>query len=341
MMLSDNLLIMKSERFKYKIPFALILFFSGFISISYAQYESIRNPLSPEDKEMVNRYKIKSMKLYMAGKNGDSMTHFVEYNRYGKIVHTLSDGVFYSYKYDNKGNTISLIDSFRDQETGQFNRDTFLFDYDENSILKHAKLNNDVCVFEYDPSTFTLVERKTDTAWPELIINSYTCNSNKDLIELHVQDPLEHTVTTEKMSYTPDHKMLSDIIVMQSQNDDLDSIISSYTYDSKGHLAEELSVYVRYTEKGKASRSLKRQDYYDTEGRLIEEFVFENGMEKERFVFTYSGKGYEPVSESVFTKGHLKRIDNFELDPKTGLPVTLVEEESGSVVKYRYEFELY
>jgi hypothetical protein len=228
-----------------------------------------------------------------------------------------------------------------DNETGNLIRDTFRFEYDANGFLKHAKLNGDESEFIYDPTTLTLVEKKTDTAWPDIILNSYTYNKDKDLIELHVQDPLSHTVTTEKITWSADHKMLSDDMAILSQNDDVDSAVSRYVYDAKGNLAEEETVSTSYNDRGHTRRNVKRQDYYDTRGRLIEEFVFENDMEKERFVFSYTGSSNEPVSESYFSKGVLQRVDNFELDPKTGLPITLTEEEAGRVSRFRYAFEQY
>jgi hypothetical protein len=303
-----------------------------------AQYESIRSPLSTDDKEMIKRYKLKTMKLYFVNGAKDSLTHFLNYDKKGMLVHTLSDGVYYNYEYDKNENTVRMTDSFRDKENGKANRDTFLFEYDKNNILKHARFNDDVSEFIYDQTTLTLVERRRNANWPEPVNNSYTYNKDKDIEELHFQDPGSSTVTTEKIKYNADHKVLTDMVSVVTRNEDIDSITSTYAYSPKGKVLKEETVSTTYAPSGKKSKHITRQDFYDDKSRLLEEFLIEDGVEKERYVFTYNDKSYEPTSETYINKGTIQRTDTFELDDK-GLPKTLTEVENGVTTKFKYKFE--
>jgi hypothetical protein len=300
-----------------------------------AQYENIRKPLTKQDHEMISRYHLKSMKLFYGR---DSLTHSEEYDEKGNILRTFSDGVYYSYSYDQEGNTTRLIDSFKDKDSKYMYRDTFLFEYDTNGFLKSAKLDRNTSVFIYDSASSTLVEQAKDTSWPERLINTYTYNLNKDIIEQHIQDPLHGTVTTEKVTYFPDHQVSTDAVYVMYKNGEIDSAISSYLYNAHGKMVHETTKSVRFYSGKPETVHISTQDFYDDKDRLLEEFVNEDGVEKKRFVFSYKGNGLEPVSESYFNKGILQRVDSYELDPVSGLPLTLTEDENGAVTKYRYEY---
>jgi len=280
------------------------------------------------------------MKLYFVGADHDSLIQTTEYDRNGKLIRTLSEGIIYNYSYDKNENTIKMTDSMVKNNDGKEMSDTFTFQYDANGILKHAKFNGDESSFIYDPGTATLVEKRHDHSWPEPVVSAYTYNSNKDITEMHYTNPSDQSKITEFITYNDRFKVAKDLIIRSYGDDNKDTVITNYTYNDKGKQVTEetYSSSVSGPEHKFTKSQTVRKDFYDGQGRMIEEFVFENGKEKERYVFTYDDYGYEPISETFFNNGVQQRVDTFTLD-EHGLPATLTEVEGGNTTRYRYEFK--
>jgi YD repeat-containing protein len=327
------------------LPFLLLLL--NTLSAN-AQYDRMRDPLSREEKDMVNRYHLKAVRFYSLK---DMLLNYSEYRQDGKLLKSYSAGIYYYYTYDDAGNTIrmtdsTLIDTSAKMKTdtvpfsdSKKDNDTFLFSYDKNGFLKSARINFNYSVFIYDSASNTLVEQHKDTAWPEKIINTYTYNRNKEIIEQHIQEPWYGRVTTEKITYFPNDRISTDIVSVVTSDGDIDSTISEYLYNGHNKVVQETTRTISYTDGNRSDSRTVRQDFYDGLDRLLEEFVNEDGVEIQRYVLTYKGNGYEPASESYFNKGILQRVDTYELDPSSGLPLTMTEDENGVVSKYRYEYE--
>jgi len=305
-----------------------------------AQYESIRQPLSDEEKERISRYNLRSMKLFFVADGTDSLIQSMQYDRNGKLIRSLSDGIIYNYSYDKNENTIKMTDSMVKKNDGKEMSDTFNFQYDAYGILKHAKFNIDESFFTYDEKTMTLVETRHDQSWPEPVVSAYTYNSHKDITEMHYTNPSDQSKITEFITYNDRFKVDKDFITRSYGDGNLDTVITTYTYSDKGKQSTEETYSSSVT--GKDHKYTKsqtiRKDFYDGQGRMVEEFLFENGKEKERYVFTYDEYGYEPISETFFNNGIQQRVDTFTLD-EHGLPATLTEVEGGVTTKYRYEFQ--
>jgi len=324
---------------KLKIICTALCLFFVFTSGVKAQYESIRSPLSDEEKERISRYNLRSMKLYFVGENHDSLVQTMQYDRNGKLVRTLSEGIIYNYKYDKDENTIEMTDSMLKNTGGKEHSDTFKFEYDANGLLKHAKFNNDESFFTYDPKSYTLVETRHDHAWPEPVISAYTYDPNKEITEMHYTNPSDQSRIMEKITYNDHSKIVKDFITRIYGDGNIDTIITNYTYNPRGKQNIEDTYSSSLT--GKDHRITRshtiRKDFYDGQDRMIEEFFFDNDKEKERYVFTYDDYGYEPISETYYSNGIQQRVDKFTLD-EHGLPATLTETEGDITTRYRYEF---
>jgi len=324
-----------------KIPLVFVISLA-FCSNIKAQYESICSPLSNEEKDRISRYNLKSMKLYFVEDNHDSLIQSMQYDRNGKLLRTLSEGIIYNYRYDKDGNAIEMTDSILQDNEGKEMSDTFTFQYDNNGFLKHAKFNEDESFFIYDPNSNTLVETRHDHSWPEPVISAYTYNANKDIIEMHYTNPEDQSRITEHIIYDARFKVVKDLIIRTYGDGNIDTVITNYTYNAKGKQITEETYSSSVS--GKDHKFTKsqtvRKDFYDGQDRMIEEFLFENGKEKERYVFTYADDGFEPLSETYFSNGTQQREDIFTLD-EHGLPATLTETDGAVTTKYRYEFTKY
>ncbi len=321
-----------------KICTALCLFIVLCVTAK-AQYESIRSPLSDEEKERISRYNLKSMKLYFVADNHDSLVQSMQYDRNGKLVRTLSEGIIYNYKYDKDENTIEMTDSMLKNNDGKELSDTFKFQYDANGYLKYARFNGDESFFIYDPKSYTLVETRHDHAWPEPVISAYTYDPNKEITEMHYTNPSDQSKITEKITYNDHAKVLKDFITRTYGDGNVDTVITTYSYNERGKQSLEETYSSSLIGKDHSftrSRTI-RKDFYDSQDRMIEEFLFENGKEKDRYIFTYDDYGYEPISETYYSNGIQQRVDKFTLD-EHGLPATLTETEGDVTTRYRYEF---
>ncbi len=321
-----------------KISILFLVFLAFGLEVK-AQYESIRSPLSDEEKERISRYNLRSMKLYFVGDAHDSLIQTMQYDRNGKLVRSLSDGIIYNYKYDANGNTVQMTDSLIKNNNGKDAGDTFQFQYDNNGFLKYARFNSDHSDFILDAGTKTLVETRHDKSWPEPVISAYTYNAHKDITEMHYTNASDQSKITEFITYNENNKILKDFITRTYGEGNIDTVITTYTYNTHGKQVTEetYSSSVAGTEHRFTSSGTFRKDFYDGQDRMIEEFLFENGKEKERYVFTYDEYGYEPLTETFFNNGMQQRVDVFTLD-EHGMPATLTETEGAMVTKYRYEF---
>ena len=323
---------------KYFFAFSVFFVLSSAI---HAQYESIRSPLSPEEKEMISRYSLKSMRMYFIGPKGDSLIQMMQYDRNGRLVKTLSEGVLYNYEYNKDGNAVKMTDSLHDNR-GKVVNDTFEFRYDNNGFLKYGRFNDDHSDFFFDDSSQTLVETKHDHSWPEPVLSSYTYNIHKNIVEMHYTNASDQSSITERISYTIHDKVHEDFITRAYGEGNIDTVITNYTYNEKNKLILENTYSSSTTSKnhGCTSSTSIRKEFYDKLDRVTQEYLVENGAETERYEFTYNEFSYEPLSETFYSKGTKVRMDNYELDAK-GLPITLTETENGVTTRYRYKFEIW
>ena len=157
---------------------------------------------------------------------------------------------------------------------------------------------------------------------------------------MHYTNASDQSAITEKINYTIHDKVHEDFITRSYGEGNIDTVITNYTYNDKNKLVIENTYTSSTTGKDHSftSSTSIRKEFYDNLDRVTQEYVVDNGLETERYEFTYNEFSYEPLTEIYYNKGVKVRTDVYNLDKK-GLPAILVETENGITIRYRYQFE--
>ncbi len=245
----------------------------------YDQAGNLESHIDRIENEVVFQYGLTGEVLSKKSKN-DNIYNLFEYNLDGTLSKAITDGICYTYSYDNEGKQLS-----------KSNNGTKLFDYkyDENgNLLESVDLSGKKTVYVYDNldridsvldngKVIARYEYNNDNTIKKLIlgkglINEYIYDINKKISKLK--------------TYTENGKVIAD---------------NNYIYDKNGNQIKKIE------------NGLKTIYRYDTINQ-IEKVIYGDGKEEK---FTYDSVGNR--LERIVKRNDKLSIENYLYDNKNRL----------------------
>ncbi|RYD78019.1 MAG: hypothetical protein EOP53_11955 [Sphingobacteriales bacterium] len=216
-----------------KYIYAVILFACLLPKFTFAQYDNIRQPLTPEETARYKKNKVMA-ELQKIMDNGVAKNYkALAIDTGGRLRASISYLRNQYFLYDLSGNVIAYLDSLRGSDN-KFTEKAYYFTYDEqyNKLQKATTPDGEVN-FNYDPNTNILTQFYVNN--DTLKLTKYHFDSQKRLVLIEGFDHQNTLKQRIDRAYSSNGTLHREEIIGNFPNG-ADSTIILYQYDGQKHL---------------------------------------------------------------------------------------------------------
>lgn len=196
-----------------------------------AQYSELRSPQTNAEIQKMRSMHIRAVTQFLE-LNGSAAPIGVTYlDTAGRITRIASKDHHGHFAYDGQGRLSTWIDSVNDGR--RFEKKEYSFVYDEAGHPKNFKICKQACTFTYDQAGHKITENIVNGT--QAASKIYMLNEDGKIVNERMSSPTGEAYW-HKFIYNKYGDLASEIKVSHNADGTLDSMVSIYTYDSKGRL---------------------------------------------------------------------------------------------------------